>query len=265
MMRPGRGHALALAAIALLAVGAPSAHAAKKPGKTSPGKLRTATASASSAASGVLSAVATCPTGTKVVGGGFLMQAPTDTNDFLNPIESRREGGRAWLVSAYRIDTGGGGPAMTLTAEAYCRSRPGKLSERVAAVTILGGASTAAPVATCPLGRAPVGGGFSITPPSVVNSFHSSLYDNLMAGGVGWVIRSVNLATAPATTGFTSRAYCQGKGKKAPRTVSGAGACRRRRSPPARPRPRPAPASGTPSPGASSSRPSSALRRGSPM
>jgi hypothetical protein len=223
----GRGRGTALLAAALLAIGAPAAQAAKKPGKkkkpTPSGKLATGTAAASSATTGVVSAVAVCPKGTKVVGGGYILQPHTSTNDFLNPLESRREGGRSWLVSAYRIDMAGAGPAMSLAAEAYCRSRPGKLTERVAPVTILGGANTGAPVATCPLGRAPASGGFSITPPATPNAFSFSLYDSLLAGSVGWVTRAVNLAVAPATTTFTSRVYCQAKGKKPPATVTGTG------------------------------------------
>jgi hypothetical protein len=214
-MRPGRVHAALLAAVALLAVGAPAAPAAKKPGK-----LRTATASASSAATGVLTTVATCPKGTKVVGGGFLTTAPTTDDDFLNPLESRREGGRAWLVSAYRVDTAAAGPAMGLTAEAYCRSRPGKLLEKIYSIPILGAANTAAPVATCPLGRAAVSGGFSIGPPVVADDFHSALYDNVMSGSVGWVLRAINLTDAPDMTEYISRVYCQKKGKKPPRFVA---------------------------------------------
>lgn len=226
-MRSGRGRGTALLAAALLALGAPAALAAKKPGKgkkkTPSGKLVTGTASASSATTGVLTAVAVCPKGTKAVGGGYLAQPQTSANDFLNPLESRREGARAWLFSAYRVDIAGAGPAMSITAEAYCRARPGNLAERAAAVTILGGASTGAPVATCPVGRSPASLGFSITPPVTPNEFDSALYDSLLAGAVGSVMRAVNLATDPETTTFTSRAYCQGKGKKPPATVTGAG------------------------------------------
>lgn len=209
-----------LAALGALALAASPAAAAKK--KLPTGKIVTATAATSSAAAGALIGAAVCPKGTKVVGGGFLLQPQTNSTDFLNPLESRRSGGRTWIVSAFRVDGGGAGPSMSLTAEAYCRANPGGLSVRTATQNIVGGASSASPVAACPVGRSPVAGGFFTTPPVAPTTFNSALYDSLMAGSVAWVMRSVNLATAPTATTFTSEAYCQGKGLRAPKTVSGA-------------------------------------------
>lgn len=212
-----------LAVLGALAVAASPAAAAKKKAKTPSGKIVTATAATSSAAAGALIGAAVCPKGTKVVGGGFLLQPHTNTTDFLYPIESRRSGGNTWIVSAFRVDGGVPGPSMTLNAEAYCRANPGKLSVHSAAQTVEGAASTASPVATCPVGRTPVGGGFVTSPAVAPTTLNSILYDNVMAGSVGWVMRSVNLANTPSTTSFAAEAYCQRSGAKPPKTMKGSG------------------------------------------
>jgi hypothetical protein len=201
-----------------LALAAP---AAGKKSEDELGKLKTATATVSTQGPATFTAVAECPKGTRVVGGGFSAQSPT-SSDRLNPIESRRQGKKAWRVSAYRIDVAAVGPAMSLTAEAYCRSGLGKLTEKSGAVSILD-ENDGAPVASCGVGKAAVGGGFSISGPVAPNTLHTALYDNLMTGHVGWVMRATNLIVPPARNTFTSFAYCQKRGGKAPKTVSGAG------------------------------------------
>jgi hypothetical protein len=216
--------ALALAAVGAMALAASPAVAAKSDDKDSkPGKLKTASASATSATTGLTTATATCPGKSKVVGGGFIVAAAT-SNDILAVLESRRASTKAWRVSAYRTDSGGAGPALPVTAEAYCRTGLGKLKERVAGVTQSGVFAGSSPVASCPLGRAAVSGGFSITAPNTPNSLESILQESLMTGGVGWVTRGVSFTAAPASTTFTSYVYCQQKGEKAAKTVTGTGA-----------------------------------------
>jgi hypothetical protein len=213
---------LVLITAAALALAA--APAAAKKDKPDLGKLETGTATVTSPTTGTFTAIAQCPKGTKVVGGGFVLSAPSTTQDFLNPLESRREGNKAWVVSAYRVDAAGNGPAFTITAEAYCRSGLEKLSERSETETILGTLNIATPNPTCPVGKSALAGGFSLTGPAMANSFHNYLYDSLMTGGVGWVMRSVNFASPPSTNTYTGYVYCQKKRAKAPKTVSGASA-----------------------------------------
>jgi hypothetical protein len=198
--------------------------AAAKKDKPDLGKLETGTATVTSPTTGTFTAIAQCPKGTKVVGGGFVFTAPATTQDFLNPLESRREGKKAWRVSAYRIDNAGNGPAFTLTAEAYCRSGLGKLSERTETQVSVGNATTGNPIATCPVGKSALGGGFSLTGPAQANFFHSHLTANLMNGGVDWETLALNLTPGLGAVTYTSYVYCQRKGEKAPRVVTGVGA-----------------------------------------
>jgi hypothetical protein len=215
----GRGAtAIAVTAGLALALAAP---AAGKKSEGELGKLKTGTATVSTQGPATFTAVAECPKGTSVVGGGFSAQGPT-SSERLNPIESRRQGRKAWRVSAYRIDQAAVGPTLSLTAEAYCRRGLGKIIEQSETVSIVD-ENDGAPVATCALGKAAVSGGFSIGGPVTPNTLHTALYDNLMAGRVGWVMRAANLVIPPARNTFTSHVYCQRRGGKGLKTVSGAG------------------------------------------
>jgi hypothetical protein len=196
-----------------------------------------------------------------VVGGGFVLSAPPSNQDFLYPIESRREGKKAWRVSAYRVDQGGAGPALTLSAEAYCRDGLGKLTEKSAGNAIVGSAADGSPVVTCGVGKTPLGGGFAFSGPSGANNFSGLVYDNLMAGKVGWVHRATNLLPPSTANIFTSFAYCQQKGEKAPKTVTGVGATPATLLGVARRTPPDARARAMRSPAGSSCPPSPALRR----
>ena len=210
---------LLLAATCLLAA-APSASAAKK--KAAKPKLSTVTATTTSPTLGPVSATATCPKGSKALGGGLLAQPAPTNNDILNVLESRRVGDNAWRVSGYRLDSGGVGPVMSLSAEAYCRSGKFKARERSTTEGILDTPTTALPVATCPVGRAAVGGGFSITPPSNPNDLNAIVSTNFMTGGVGWLLRALKLGSPPLSiVNFTSYIYCLKKGQKGPKPVGG--------------------------------------------
>jgi hypothetical protein len=212
---------LLLAAAVCLLGPATDAVAAKK--KVKKLTLTTVTAAATAATTGLVSATATCPKGTKALGGGLTMQPPLSSSDFLNPLESRRIGTNAWRVSAYRLDAMSNGPAMSITAEAYCRGGRYKAKERTDSQSVLDSAVSAIPIATCPVGKAAGGGGFSITPPTNANDFHSALSTSMMTGSVGWLLRSLKLGAPPLSAAtFTSHVYCLKRGQKGPRPVGGA-------------------------------------------
>ncbi|MBM3667832.1 MAG: hypothetical protein FJW90_10215 [Actinobacteria bacterium] len=209
-MSKGSASALCLAAAALLALGVqPATAAKKKPAK--PGKVKTATATATTTANGqVVAATATCPKGTTAVGGGFFLAAVAGGGILsdLNLIsESTRASARSWRVTAVRFDNGAAGPSLPVTADAYCRSKPGKISVTRASESVTG-TGFLDPVAACPVGRSAVSGGFLASA--------GSASDLLLIGGgpvgsVGW--QQTGLSQGSAS--LESQIHCI-KRKKAP-------------------------------------------------
>lgn len=203
---------------AMLAAMPAAAGAAKKPGK-----LQTATATSFTTVDDqAVTATATCPKGTTVVGGGYTtgVDPPGSLSDIHIVTESRRAGKTAWIVGAFRIDGGAVGPSLPVTAEAYCRKNAGKISEAsdtkaaATSTSFLGGA------AGCPLGRAAVGGGFKVVPPSTT-SLSFLLLESRPIGSVGWSTQG--LGATPGPNSVTAYAYCRkGSTKVATRTVSAA-------------------------------------------
>jgi hypothetical protein len=230
-MRGDRTTGVLLAALAVLALGVSPALAKKKPSK--PGVVRTTAVTVQTTEDHqVVSAVATCPGKTKVVGGGFATGILGEGAIYNGPdknqvLESRREGPKRWRVTAFRVDTpfqsgGPAGPSLPVTAEAYCKDRPGKISE-VAATGVWtgpGGSVTLSPAAACPLGRAVVGGGFSLS-----QATHLS-YGNFITatgplGAVGWGTTAAStVSESPSATTF---AYCRKQAKPPRQTRAGAG------------------------------------------
>lgn len=104
----------------------------------------------------VMTALASCPRGSNVVGGGFFTAADPQ------PViveASHRLGQRSWVAKGLREDEPG-----TLTAYAYCRRGAARMKQRTSTVPIavgpLGGQEAGTARATCPLGRKAVAGGF---------------------------------------------------------------------------------------------------------
>lgn len=214
---------LAAAMLVLLFAVLPAvADAAKK--KAKPGKLQTATASATTSASGqAATATATCPQGTTAIGGGFASATSTEgglLTDFHQVTESRRFGKTSWVVSGFRVDGGAAGPALELTAEAYCRKNAGKISEVSGSAAAVSTTSFLTAQAACPLGRAVVGGGFKLVPPGTTGlSF--LLLQSRPLGVVGWTGSGLGVAPAAANS-LTEYAYCRkGSTKVAVRSASG--------------------------------------------
>src|SRR5262245_6592577 len=219
----GRGIIGTLGLLALLAlVVAPAASAKKKKKSSKPGPVKTVTATVNTIGDNLsVTAVATCPKKTTAVGGGFALgsvDVGAPQPDGSQITESRRDGTKAWRVSAYRIDQGAAGPNLPVTAEVYCRENAGKISE-VAAPESLTGTSVLlfSPSPVCPLGKAQVGGGFAMSVADMTN-FSLFPYFSGPLGAVGWQLRS--LSSGSTATSATAYVYCQ-KRKKGLAQTSG--------------------------------------------
>jgi hypothetical protein len=176
--------------------------------------------------------VATCPGKTKVVGGGFVLgildEGFGNGPDSNNILESRREGSKAWRVTAKRDDrqASGGGPegnALPITAEAYCRKRAGKITE-VATTEVWnnpGGPAVFSPSAACGVGKAAVGGGFSLQSSSLIVAHTHFLTASRPLGGVGW--SAVSFSGGGGAPSAAAYVYCQ-KLRKPLRQTSAAAA-----------------------------------------
>jgi hypothetical protein len=102
-------------------------------------------------------AVARCPGGRKLFGGGFQRNNWISTGGSY-VTESRAVGTRAWSVTGTSFGRWGG----ELTAIAYCaKDKSLPLSEVSASTTIPTGAAVTATTPTCPAGRSLTSGGFS--------------------------------------------------------------------------------------------------------
>jgi hypothetical protein len=192
--------AIAIAGIAAL-IAAPATAAKKEPGGA---KLKTATASATaSGAFDVATATASCPGGTKVIGGGYTSSAPSPPNHWLNVFESQRAGGRGWRVSGAEYFPAG---SDTLTAYAYCQAFKGKIKALPQQATIPTTADQGTVVqASCPGGTKAISGGFSTEAPNASDSSYVSR--SIAAGGDRWVVDATRLTGAAGRSLF-SYVYC---------------------------------------------------------
>jgi hypothetical protein len=103
-------------------------------------------------------AVARCPGGRKLFGGGFQRNNWISTGGSY-VTESRAVGTKAWSVTGTSFGRWGG----ELTAIAYCaKDKSLPLSEVSASTTIPAGAAATATTPTCPAGRSLTSGGFSL-------------------------------------------------------------------------------------------------------
>lgn len=103
-------------------------------------------------------AVAACPDGTTLVGGGF-SSGPLDAESLEGIVvsESRRQG-NGWLAGAANLSFTDPG---TVTAYAYCRKRTAPLVEVAVSIFNCFCTPQIEAVATCPTGSKPLGGGFA--------------------------------------------------------------------------------------------------------
>jgi hypothetical protein len=198
-----------IAACAVLVMAAAPAVAKKKHHKKSTklGALvtRIGTGSEVVVAGQVSTASATCPSGAKIVSGGF--SAPFVPGAQMVVIESRRTSDVTWSVSA--ISTGGGGAA---TAYAYCRTGTHPISDVATTIVVPGGAgANIIANTTCPPGTFAISGGFESTRGPNAADFVQPMDSTGDASAWGGFYR--NNGAAPQTA--TTHAYCMG-GIKAP-------------------------------------------------
>lgn len=204
-----RGLSIALC----LALAVAAAPASAKKGKRKPARLGpVVTATATGPLAGPMSlestAVATCPAGTKVVGGGF--SAPFSATSAMLVRESFKSSATSWTVTGRAVNASG-----APTATALCRRIPkaAKVSIRTVSQTV-----SAAPMfgigtaeALCPGGTKPIGGGFltqaGTDPSDVVVAMRN------LATPTGWKVSGLN-GDGTDPHAVTAQAYCATRVKK---------------------------------------------------
>ena len=186
--------------LALLPVSGALAAAKKKGGGA---RLSTATATASvSGAFSPVTAIATCPKGTRAVSGGYTTSVPNPPSSWLNVSESQLVGKRSWQVSGAEYFGG----SDTLTAYAYCQAFSGKIQVREAQVAVDPTVGSSAVVqANCPGGTKAISGGFSTEVANASDSTYVSR--SIAAGGSRWVVDATRL-TGAAGRSLLAHVYC---------------------------------------------------------
>lgn len=193
--------ALLVASCLVLLVPAEAGAAKKKP-KPNLGPVSTVSAVGPVAAApgAVSTATATCPAGTKAIGGGYAAPFGPAAGGMV-VIESYRSGDRSWTATGASTS----GSAAT-TVEAYCRKTTKAVADVVSAVTLPAvPAATAATAATCPPGSKLVSGGFQGSR-TAGTAFAFPLTSLSASAGV-WSVLGINTSASSAQT-MVAHAYC---------------------------------------------------------
>lgn len=192
---------LCACAILALAVAATPAAAAKKKKRKPPlGPVITAAAAGNTvtAPGDISTATATCPPGTKALGGGFI--GSFSTAGAIAIYASYRSGEQSWSVAGAKA-----GPApASATAFAYCRRTTKAVVDVTAATSVPAGVGmTASTSASCPAGTQLIGGGFISTANGLDTSFAST---NLSTAPGTWSVTALQNGGSVQT--MTAHAYC---------------------------------------------------------
>jgi hypothetical protein len=157
---------LAALAVAMLAFAGTADAKKKKKKNLGPVVTATATATGTGGASNIISATATCPSGTKAVGGGFSLPplAPGLLAVGLGTA-SHKVGTTQWLSSAQILGSPSG--SVVLTTNVYCRKgAPATTSVSTPTALPQVGGTSPVPVtasnATCPAKTVQMSGGFTV-------------------------------------------------------------------------------------------------------
>ena len=144
-------------------------------------------------------AIATCPTGMKVIGGGFQISRGDPFE--IAVVSSERSTPEAWIASALSSSTNPG----AVTAFGYCRRSSRPIFDVAQTGTVPGGlGQTGSASATCPTGTRLVAGGFeSSVAPGAKGAFPQT---NMSTAPSTWSVISINNGD-PAET-IVSHAYC---------------------------------------------------------
>ena len=164
------------------------------------------------------SSVASCPRGSRALGGGF--EAPGFSNaggPEIITVTSMRAGKRGWMVTGFNLppeDSGreavlrSAGRPGVLVAYVYCaKGHPKLVSTSRQAVVLPGGLTTVN--AVCPHGARALGGGFdgNLQASGRDISAAGAIASMKVAGGRAWSISALSISdTTPAIA--TAYAYC---------------------------------------------------------
>ena len=153
-------------------------------------------------AGGVVTAVATCPAGTVVVGGGYNSGASIKNQEML--VQLDRRSSNQWQVTMRNF-----GAATTLTADAYCATGAAPKVVASAAVTLTDSLnkkpSTAR--ATCPKGTVLVGGGLRTGPVKPLSTSFVAVLDWVAPTSTQWAVTAIDSIAYPST--LEAFAYCR--------------------------------------------------------
>jgi hypothetical protein len=208
---------IGLLVVALTAIADPSDAAKKKkprPPVRVPLAVSTATGSASVSLPSTLprvaevSAIATCPSGTVAIGGGFAGSVNSEQSQSHVPLisESVRVGATQWRTRGIAL-FGANATAQDLTTEVYCMPSKGTIAD-VATQTSIGAntTDTAGFTVACPASSQLLSGGFSGLastgpPPNLVAATESA------PAGNSWSIQMGRLGDGSSAE-VTGHAYC---------------------------------------------------------
>lgn len=153
---------------------------------------------------GATGAAVTCPKGTKVLAGGWLMN-PANFTDAAFVTRSARSGARSWEVSATRIM---GADEILLVTQAHC-AKVGKVKERSGTAQVTGpaGSSSSAVSESCPKKTTAKAGGFS-TPQLPTGLANAAVVYDTRRTGKTWTTAAISHSDASATS-VTSHGYCR--------------------------------------------------------
>jgi hypothetical protein len=198
----------ALAAVGLAITPSASIAKAKKKKKAPVLRVITAAGTATGTTAGSApSATATCPAGTRAIGGGF--SAPASAIGGFVPQQSVRVGTNQWQASGFVL---GSGP-IVLTVEVYCAKFGGQISEVAANKQVTAASDSAATVAAaCPAGTRLAAGGFAA--PSVPTALGFAVVNESSPQGASWNVSAKRGVGASAAADLSARAYCYAKPSK---------------------------------------------------
>lgn len=183
----------------------------RKPNRLGPVVTVTANGDLVSGAGSVSTAVANCPAGTRVFGGGFsLAQGDPQTTAVF---ESYRSAPGSWTVSVLTSGPDSGAAA----AYGYCRRSANEVTEVTASSPVaVGLGQPGSASASCPAGTRLVAGGFqsTFTPGT---RFVSLPQTSMSSSTSTWSVASLNNGAHPQT--LSAHAYCL-LGIRAPTIVS---------------------------------------------
>lgn len=148
------------------------------------------------------SVVATCPSGSRAIAGGF------GTDRLVITLTSKRRGSRSWKVVGFDLEGSKGQvPTATLTAYAYCKAPGAKLVTESKDTTV--GQDLSTTNVRCPDGGKALSGGFDGHLSGTGNELEAAgaLGSKRIDRGRGWMTSA--LSTSGSEARITTYAYCR--------------------------------------------------------